>query len=112
MRRSISSFGTYSLNEEKKTVILYIVSSTYPNFAGEAKERTTDKLTADEFINTNPNVAGAVARQISIRRRRETQRGLARRAPYIASYDGLFRLFVDKRDARLALFSSACLYDA
>ncbi|HEX9072086.1 MAG TPA: lipocalin-like domain-containing protein [Pseudolabrys sp.] len=66
MRRSISSFGTYSVNEEKKTVIFYIVSSTYPNFAGEAQERTIDKLTADEFINTNPNVAGGRGRATNI----------------------------------------------
>jgi len=58
MRRSISLFGTYSVNEEKKTVTFNIASSTYPNFAGEAQERTIDKLTAEEFINTNPNVAG------------------------------------------------------
>jgi Lipocalin-like domain len=58
MRRSISLFGTYSVNEEKKTVTFNIMSSTYPNFAGEAQERTIDKLTADEFVNTNPNVAG------------------------------------------------------
>ena len=58
MRRSISLFGTYSVNEEKRTVTFKIASSTYPNFAGEAQERTIDKLTAEEFINTNPNVAG------------------------------------------------------
>jgi lipocalin-like protein len=62
MRRSISLFGTYSVNEEKKTVIFNIVSSTYPNFAGEAQERTIDMLTADEFINTNSNVAGGRGR--------------------------------------------------
>jgi hypothetical protein len=66
MRRSISLFGTYSVNEEKKTVIFNIVSSTYPNFAGEAQERTIDKLTADEFINTNPNVAGGRGRATNI----------------------------------------------
>lgn len=58
MRRSISLFGTYSVNEEKKTVTFNIAASTYPNFTGEAQERTIDKLTAEEFINTNPNVAG------------------------------------------------------
>jgi len=62
MRRSISIFGTYSVNEEKKTVTFKIVSSTYPNFAGESQERTIDKLTADEFVNTNPNVAGGRGR--------------------------------------------------
>ena len=62
MRRSISLFGTYSVDEEKKTVTYHIVSSTYPNFAGEAQVRTIDKLTADEFVNTNPNVAGGRGR--------------------------------------------------
>jgi hypothetical protein len=69
MRRTISLFGTYSVNEEKKTVIFHIVSSTYPNFAGEAQERTIDKLTADEFINTNPNVAGGRGRATNIYKR-------------------------------------------
>jgi hypothetical protein len=62
MRRSISLFGTYAVDEEKKTVTYNIVSSTYPNFAGEAQVRTIDKLTADEFVNTNPNVAGGRGR--------------------------------------------------
>ena len=58
MRRSISVFGTYSVDEAKKTVTFNIVSSTYPNWQGEAQERTIDKLTADEFVNTNHAVAG------------------------------------------------------
>jgi hypothetical protein len=69
MRRSISLFGTYSVNEEKKTVTYKIVSSTYPNFVGEAQERTIDKLTADEFVNTNPNVAGGRGRATNIYKR-------------------------------------------
>ena len=58
MRRSLSVFGTYTVDEEKKTVTYKIVSSTFPNWEGEAQTRTIDKLTADEFVNTNPNVAG------------------------------------------------------
>lgn len=58
MKRSISVFGKYSVNEEKKTVTFHIVSASFPNWEGEAQERTIDKLTADEFVNTNPNVAG------------------------------------------------------
>ena len=58
MRRSISVFGTYSVDEDKKTVTFKIVSSSFPNWEGEAQTRTIDKLTADEFQNTNPNVAG------------------------------------------------------
>ena len=58
MRRSLSVFGTYTVDEEKKTVTYDVVSSSFPNWEGEAQTRTIDKLTADEFLNTNPNVAG------------------------------------------------------
>ena len=58
MRRSISVFGDYSVNEEKKTVTYKIVSASYPNWQGETQERSIDKLTAGEFVNTNHNVAG------------------------------------------------------
>ena len=57
-RRSLSVFGTYTVDEEKKTVTYRIVSSTFPNWEGEAQTRTIDKLTVDDFVNTNPNVAG------------------------------------------------------
>src|SRR5436305_12248521 len=57
-RRSLAVFGTYTVDEEKKTVTYKIVSSTFPNWEGEAQTRTIDKLDADEFVNTNPNVAG------------------------------------------------------
>jgi hypothetical protein len=58
MRRSLSLFGTYTVDDSKKTVTFHIVSGTYPNNAGESQTRTIDRLTADEFVNTNPNVAG------------------------------------------------------
>jgi len=58
MRGSLSVFGTYTADEEKKTVTYKIVSSSFPNWEGEVQTRTIDKLTADEFVNTNPNVAG------------------------------------------------------
>jgi hypothetical protein len=58
MRRSIAVFGSYVVDEEEKTVTFKIVSSTFPNWEGEAQTRTIDKLTADELVNTNPNVAG------------------------------------------------------
>jgi len=58
MRGSLSIFGTYTVDEEKRTVTYKIVSSSFPNQEGEAQTRTIDKLTAEEFVNTNPNVAG------------------------------------------------------
>jgi hypothetical protein len=58
MRRSLSVFGTYTVDETKKTVTYKIVSSTFPNWEGEAQTRSIDRLTPEEFVNTNPNVAG------------------------------------------------------
>jgi len=58
MRGSLSVFGTYTVDEEERTVTYRIVSSSFPNWEGKAQTRTIDKLTADEFVNTNPSVAG------------------------------------------------------
>jgi len=58
MRRSLSIFGTYTVDEAKRTVTYHIVSGTFPNFQGQAQTRTIDRLNADEFVNTNPGVGG------------------------------------------------------
>jgi hypothetical protein len=58
MRRSLSVFGTYTVDEASKTITYNIVSASFPNWQGEAQTRTIDKLTSDEFVNTNRNVAG------------------------------------------------------
>jgi Lipocalin-like domain len=73
MRRSISLFGTYTVDEAKKTVTFHIVSSTFPNWEGEAQTRTIDTLTADEFRNTNPNVAGGRGSASNLYRRAKAQ---------------------------------------
>jgi hypothetical protein len=62
MRRSISLFGTYSVDEEKENGDVPICVEQLPEFCREAQVRTIDKLTADEFVNTNPNVAGGRGR--------------------------------------------------
>jgi Lipocalin-like domain len=69
MRRSVSVFGTYTVDEDKKTVTYHIVSSSFPNWQGESQTRTIDKLNDEEFINTNPNVAGGRGRASNIYRR-------------------------------------------
>ena len=58
MRRSLSVFGTWTVEEDKKTVTYNIVSSSFPNWQGETQTRVIDKLTAEEFVNTNPGGAG------------------------------------------------------
>jgi hypothetical protein len=51
-------FGTYTVDEASKTVTYHIVSASFPNWEGETQTRAIDKLTADEFVNTNTSVAG------------------------------------------------------
>jgi hypothetical protein len=58
MRRSLSVFGTYTVDEANRTVTYNIVSASFPNWEGTAQTRTIDKLTSDEFVNTNRSVAG------------------------------------------------------
>ena len=58
MRRSLSVFGTWTVDEANRTVTYNIASASFPNWEGEAQTRTIDKLTEDEFVNTNPGVAG------------------------------------------------------
>jgi hypothetical protein len=47
MRRSISLFGTYTVNEEKGSHLQHRIEHL-SEFRREAQERTIDKLTADE----------------------------------------------------------------
>ena len=58
MRGTIAQFGTYTVDEENKTFTMTFTASTFPNWDGVAQTRTIDKLTDDEFINTNPQVGG------------------------------------------------------
>jgi hypothetical protein len=58
MRRSLAVFGSYTVDEPNRTVTYNIVSASFPNWQGETQTRAIDKLTADEFVNTNRNVAG------------------------------------------------------
>ena len=56
-QRGLSIFGTYTVDEEKKTVTFNITSSSFPNMAGQAQTRVIETLTADEFKNST-TVAG------------------------------------------------------
>src|SRR3984885_13910853 len=49
MRRSLSVFGTYTVDEANRTVTYNIVSASFPNWQGETQTRAIDKLSSDEF---------------------------------------------------------------
>jgi hypothetical protein len=56
MKGTIAQFGTYTVDEEKKTFTYKITASTFPNWDGILQTRLIEKLTDDEMINTNPQV--------------------------------------------------------
>jgi hypothetical protein len=56
MRGTIAQFGTYTVDEDKKTFTMTFTASTFPNWEGISQTRSIDKLTDDEMINTNPQV--------------------------------------------------------
>ena len=56
MRGTIAQFGTYTVDEAKKQFTMKFTASTFPNWEGVEQTRSIDKLTDDEFINTNPQV--------------------------------------------------------
>jgi hypothetical protein len=51
---TLALFGTYTVDEAKKTLTFNITASTYPNQEGTSQTRTIDRLTETEFRNTNP----------------------------------------------------------
>jgi lipocalin-like protein len=69
MHRSLSVFGTYTVDEGKRTVTYRIISSSFPNWEGEAQTRTIGTLNAEEFTNVNPNVAGGRGSALNLYRR-------------------------------------------
>ena len=69
MHRSLSVFGTYTVDESQRTVTYHIVTSSFPNWAGQSQTRVIDSLSADEFRNTNPNVAGGRGSALNLYRR-------------------------------------------
>jgi Lipocalin-like domain len=69
MRGTIAQFGTYTVDEEKKQFTMKFIASTFPNWEGVSQTRTIDKLTDEEFINTNPQVGAGRGSAYNLYRR-------------------------------------------
>jgi len=54
MQGSLANFGTWSVNEADKTIVLRREASLLPNDAGTDSKRVIISLTADELKATNP----------------------------------------------------------
>ncbi len=50
----IAYYGTYTINEAEKVVILHLEASTFPNQVGTDQKRTITSLTADELKYRSP----------------------------------------------------------
>ena len=59
---SIAYYGTYTVDEPSKTLLLNIESSTYPNQLGTQAKRVITSVTADElkYTNTTPIGGGPI----------------------------------------------------
>ena len=81
MRGTIAQFGTYTVDEDKQTFTMKFTASTYPNWEGTLQTRSVDKLTDDEFINTNPQVGAGRGSAYNLVSAREVERDTKRFAP-------------------------------
>ena len=70
-RRSLSVFGTYTVDEEKKTVTYKIVSSTFPNWEGEAQTRTIDRADRRRVRQHQPERGGRARQRVELLQARE-----------------------------------------
>ena len=53
---ALAYYGRYTVGDNDAIVTFHIEASTFPNWEGTLQTRSVDKLTDDEFINTNPQV--------------------------------------------------------
>jgi hypothetical protein len=51
---SMAYYGTYTVNEAEKVVMLHLEASTFPNLVGTDQKRIITSLAADELKYTNP----------------------------------------------------------
>jgi hypothetical protein len=57
---SIAYYGTYTVNEAEKVIMLHLDASTFPNQIGTDQKRTITSLTADELRYSSPAAMSGV----------------------------------------------------
>ncbi len=65
---SIAYFGTYSIDDGSKTVVLRIEASTFPNQLGRQQKRLIRALTNNELKYTNPASTSGGQVEVALRR--------------------------------------------
>ena len=66
---SLAYFGTYTVDEPSKTIVLKLEASTLPNQLGFEGKRVIDTLTADELKYTNTTAVGDLGPVVTSYRR-------------------------------------------
>jgi hypothetical protein len=66
---SLAYFGTYTVDEPSKTIMLKLEASTLPNQLGFEGKRVIDTLTADELKYTNTTAVGDLGPVVTSYRR-------------------------------------------
>jgi hypothetical protein len=62
---SIAYYGTYTVNEAEKVIMLHLDASTFPNLVGTDQKRIITSLTADELkYGTPAAMLGMQVRQV------------------------------------------------
>jgi hypothetical protein len=52
--KSMAYYGTYTVNEAEKVIMLHLDASTFPNLVGTGQKRIITSLTANELKYSNP----------------------------------------------------------
>ena len=64
---SIAHFGTYTVNEEEKTIVFHIQGSTFPNWNGTVQKRPFT-ITSDELRWRTPASSGGGMAEVVLKR--------------------------------------------
>jgi hypothetical protein len=67
-----SYFGTYSVSETHRNVVIHVESSTFPNMNGTDSKRIVTSLTANELEYTNPATLAGRRSQFAWKRAQPT----------------------------------------
>jgi Lipocalin-like domain len=68
MKDTLAQFGSWSVDEGSKTILLRIEGSLVPNSEGTDGKRMITSITADELKYTNPGVAAGGKNEVVYRR--------------------------------------------
>jgi hypothetical protein len=70
MKGTIATFGTYSLNEDDKTLTTQVEGGSFPNLYGQTQKRVIKALSPEELRYLNPATTTGAAAEVVWKRAR------------------------------------------